>query len=103
MRLTKPLVARILRLLASIGLVCAVLAVAFQIPGIKLTTVTCLLIIAVISLAVKWGRAETIVASLAAAYGFETYFEPPIGKFEVKPGACQSVKTVPLALSTTPT
>src|SRR5260370_23349628 len=79
-----PMLARALRLLASVGLVCAILAVAFRIPGIKLTTVTCALIVAVISLAVKWGRLETMVASLVAAYGFEMYFEPPIGKFEVK-------------------
>jgi class 3 adenylate cyclase len=79
-----PVLARVLRLLASIGLVCAVLAVAFQIPGIKTTSVTCALIVAIISLAMKWGRVETIAASLVAAYGFETYFEPPIGTFAVK-------------------
>jgi class 3 adenylate cyclase len=84
MLLNHPALARILRLLASVGLVCAVLAVAFRIPGIRPTTVTSALIVAVILLAAKRGRWETTLASLAAAYGFETYFEPPIGEFGVK-------------------
>src|SRR5215469_687528 len=75
---------RVLRILASVGFVAAVVTVAFHTPGIKPTTVTSALIVAVILLAVKWGRLETTAASLTAAYGFETYFEPPIGEFGVK-------------------
>ena len=84
MLLNHPALARIPRLLASVGLVCAVLAIAFHVPGIKSTTVTSALIIAIISLAVKWGLLETTAASLVAAYGFDVYFEPPIGQFAVK-------------------
>ena len=84
MRLTNPTLARILRLAASVAFICAVLTICFYLPAMKLTTVTCVLIVAIISLAVKFGRVETIVASVVAAYGFETYFEPPIGRFEVK-------------------
>ena len=84
MRLTSPIILRTLRLVASVALICAVLAICFHLPAMKLTTVTCVLIVAIISLAVKFGRMETIAASVVAAYGFETYFEPPIGRFEVK-------------------
>ena len=84
MRLTNPLLVRILQLAASVGFICAVLAICFHLPAMKLTTVTCVLIVAIILLAVKFGRVETIAASVVAAYGFETYFEPPIGRFEVK-------------------
>jgi hypothetical protein len=53
-----PALARILRVLASVGLVCAVLAVVFRVPGNRLTTVSCALMVAIISLGEKWGRSK---------------------------------------------
>jgi hypothetical protein len=64
-----PALARILRVIASVGFVCAVLAVVFRVPGGKLTTVACALIAAIISLGVKWEQLETAAASRAAGYG----------------------------------
>lgn len=75
---------RALTLVASIASVCAVLAFCFRIPGIRNTTVTLSLILVILWIAVKWGRSESITASVLAAFGFAMYFQPPIGSLKIE-------------------
>jgi class 3 adenylate cyclase len=71
--------------LAGLCVVSAVLAIAFLIPHIRNTTVCFALILAILGLAVKWGRAEAVASSVLAALGFAYYFQPPIGSFAISP------------------
>src|SRR5271163_27763 len=75
---------RALTLIASIAGVCGLLAVCFQIPGIRNTTVTLSLILVILWIAVKWGRSESMAASVVAAFGFAMYFQPPIGSLKIE-------------------
>jgi len=72
---------RAARVLASVGIVCAILALEHHIHGLRNTTVTYSLLLAILFFAVQWDRIETIVASVVAALGFLYYFQPPFGTF----------------------
>jgi K+-sensing histidine kinase KdpD len=61
--------------------VCAILALEHHIHGLRNTTVTYSLLLAILFFAVQWDRIETIVASVVAALGFLYYFQPPFGTF----------------------
>jgi two-component system, OmpR family, sensor histidine kinase KdpD len=73
---------RALRVVMSIAIVCAILAVEFHFHGLRNTTVTYSLLLAILFFAVRWDRLETIAASLVAAVGFLMYFQPPIGSLK---------------------
>jgi len=68
---------------ASIAIVCAILAAEFHFHGLRNTTVTYSLLLAILFFAVRWDRLETIAASLVAALGFLKYFQLPIGSLKV--------------------
>ncbi len=68
-----------LHVLASVAVVCAVLAIEFRFHGLESTTVDYSLLLAILYFAVRWDRLETIVASLVAALGFLYYFQAPVG------------------------
>ena len=71
-----------LRTLASVAVVCAILALEFRFRGLHSTTVDYSLILAILYFAVRWGRVETIIASLVAAIGFLDYFQEPVGSLK---------------------
>jgi class 3 adenylate cyclase len=71
-----------LRLVASVAIVCAILAIEFHFQGLRSTTVTYSLLLAILFFAVRWDRLETIVASMVAAIGFLMYFQLPIGSMK---------------------
>lgn len=73
---------RAVRVIASVAIVCAILELEFHIHGLRNTTVTYSLLLAILFFAVRWDRLETIVASLVAAAGFLYYFQPPIESFK---------------------
>jgi class 3 adenylate cyclase len=79
----KPWLLRALRVVASVAVVCAILAIEFHFHGLKNTTVTYSLLLAILFFAVRWDWLETVVASGVAALGFLYYFQPPVGTFDV--------------------
>src|SRR5882672_2323921 len=92
MLLMNPWLRRTLRVIASVGIVIAIMALEFQFHNLRSATVTSSLLLAILFFAVRWDRLETIVASLVAAVGFLDYFEEPIG--DLKPTDPQSYVTV---------
>jgi class 3 adenylate cyclase len=71
-----------LQVLASVAIVCAVLAIEFHFHGLESTTVDYSLLLAILYFAVRWDRLETIIASLVAALGFLYYFQAPVGSLK---------------------
>lgn len=71
------------RLLASVAIVCSILAIEFHFHGLNGATVNYSLLLAILYFAVRWDRVETIIASAVAALGFLVYFQPPVGSFKV--------------------
>jgi class 3 adenylate cyclase/preprotein translocase subunit Sec61beta len=71
-----------LRVIASVAIVCAILAIEFRFHGLRNTTITYSLLLVILYFAVRWDRLETIVASLVAAAGFLKYFQQPIGSLK---------------------
>jgi K+-sensing histidine kinase KdpD len=75
---------RALRLAAALAIVCALLAIEFQFHGLRNTTVTYSLLLAILFFAVQWDRLETIAASVVASMGLLYYFQPPVGSFKAR-------------------
>src|SRR5271166_5546271 len=73
---------RAARVIAAVAIVCAILRIEFQIHGLRNTTVTYSLLLAILFFAVRWDRLETIAASVVAASGFLYYFQPPVRSFK---------------------
>src|SRR5579863_5498196 len=68
---------RALRVIAAVAIICAILAGEFYLHGLRNTTVTYSLLLAILFFAIRWDRLETIVASVVAALGFLYYFQEP--------------------------
>src|SRR5271154_1355120 len=68
---------------AAVAIILAILAIEFHVHGIRNTTVTYSLLLAILFFAVRWERLETITASVVAALGFLYYFQPPYRTFDV--------------------
>ena len=75
---------QVIRAIVAVAAICAILALCFHLKGLRNTTITYALLLAILFFATQWGRMETILASVVAALGFEIFFQPPIGVFEVK-------------------
>src|SRR5580700_1887195 len=75
---------RAVRVTASIAIVCGILAIEFHFHGLRNTTVTYSLLLAILFFAVRWDRLETIAASVVAAMGFLYYFQPPVRSFKAE-------------------
>jgi len=81
--LTTPFV-RTIRLVASVALIAAIIFVYFRIlPANTNTTVALTLLLAILGIATRWGLRESIVASIAAALGFNYFFLPPVRTFNI--------------------
>src|SRR5579859_7233844 len=84
MSLIKLGLMRVVRLVASVAIVCAIIGIEFHIHGLRNTTVTYSLLLAILFFAIQWDRLETITASVVAAMGFLYYFQPPVGSFKAQ-------------------
>jgi class 3 adenylate cyclase len=62
--------------------VCAILVVEFHWHGLRNTTITYSLLLAILFFAVKWDRLEAITASVVGAFGFLKYFQEPVGSLK---------------------
>jgi class 3 adenylate cyclase len=75
---------RAMRVTASVAIVCGILLIEFHFHGLRNTTVTYSLLLAILFFAVRWDRLETIAASVVAAMGFLYYFQPPVRSFKAE-------------------
>lgn len=81
---TRPWLFRGLRVIAAVGIVCAIAAVEFHFhAALQNTTVDYSLLLAVLFFAVRWDRVETIAAATVASLLFLIYFQEPIGSLKV--------------------
>jgi len=75
---TRAWLGRALRVIAAVAIVSVLLLTEFHFHlGLRNTTVTYTLLLAILFFAVRWDRLETILASIAAAVGFLYYFQEP--------------------------
>ncbi|HLK19759.1 MAG TPA: adenylate/guanylate cyclase domain-containing protein [Bryobacteraceae bacterium] len=66
------------RIVAAVAVVCALLLIEFHFhSALRNTTVTYTLLLAILVFAIRWDRAETIAASVAASLGFLYFFQEP--------------------------
>ena len=79
----RPLLRSTIRILASLTFVGVIILVYCKFVTVNPTTVALTLLLAVLGIAAQWGLTESIVASLAAMLGFNYFFLPPIGTFEI--------------------
>ena len=75
------------RVVGAVAIICAIIEIEFHLRGLRNTTVTYSLTLAILLFAVRWGRAASIAASVVAAVGFIIYFQEPIGKQEQHVGS----------------
>jgi K+-sensing histidine kinase KdpD len=71
-----------MRLIASVGIVIAIILIEFHFHTLRNTTVTYSLLLAILFFAVRWNRLETMAASVVAALGFLYYFQQPVGSLK---------------------
>ncbi|HVP46597.1 MAG TPA: ATP-binding protein [Bryobacteraceae bacterium] len=79
----RPLLRSTIRILASLTFIGVIILVYFKFVTVNPTTVALTLLLAVLGIAAQWGLTESIVASLAAMLGFNYFFLPPTGTFEI--------------------
>lgn len=68
-----------LRLAASAALAVITIAVCRRLPHIDVTAVALLLVLVVLGIAMRWGRADAVLAAAIAALGLDHYFLPAAG------------------------
>jgi two-component system sensor histidine kinase KdpD len=73
----------IIRILASVALVAAIVVVYYRFLPVNATTVALTMLLAILGIATRWGLAESLVASVAGVLGFNYFFLPPIGTFTI--------------------
>ena len=83
MALVKGWLVRAGRVTMAVAVVCSVAAIEFHFHGLRNSTVTYSLLLAILYFAVRWDRVETIAASVVAAVAFLYYFQPPVRSFKV--------------------
>jgi class 3 adenylate cyclase len=84
MQINRAAALRGARVAGAVAIVCAIIEVEFHLHGLRNTTVTYSLLLAILFFAVRWGRVASIAASVVGAVGFIIYFQEPVGKLEVK-------------------
>jgi two-component system, OmpR family, sensor histidine kinase KdpD len=72
------------RLFAAAVIVASILWFYYSVASANHTTIALTLLLAVLAIAVGWGLAEAVLASILATLGFNFFFMPPIGKFTVR-------------------
>jgi class 3 adenylate cyclase len=74
-----PWLSWVLRPFMAVGIICALLLIEFHFHrGLRNTTVTYTLLLAILFFAVRWDRLETIISSVVASLGFLYYFQEPV-------------------------
>lgn len=71
---------QILRVIAAVGIICVIVLGEFHFHdrfNLRSSTVTYSLLLAILFFAIRWGRVETILSSVVAAFGYLYYFQPP--------------------------
>jgi two-component system sensor histidine kinase KdpD len=71
------------RFAASFLIVAAILALYHLLLAVNNTTVALTLLLAILWISARWGLAEATAASIAAVFGFNYYFLPPVGKLTI--------------------
>jgi len=74
---------RSLRIAASLAIVGGILTVDLQLR-VNSTTAALTLLLAILGVSAQLGLAEALVASVAAMFGFNIFFLPPIGKLTIQ-------------------
>jgi two-component system sensor histidine kinase KdpD len=82
--MTNPRIRRALRLIAALAIVGLVVAFYFRVVSVNNTTVALTLLLVIFGISTAWGLLEATIASFAAVLGFNYYFLPPVGSFEVQ-------------------
>ena len=82
--MTRPRIRRALQLIAAPAIVALVVAFYFRFVSVNNTTVALTLLIVIFGISAAWGLLEATIASLAAVLGFNYFFLPPVGSFEVQ-------------------
>ncbi|MGA2134531.1 MAG: ATP-binding protein [Bryobacteraceae bacterium] len=80
--MTRPRVSRILRLLAAQAIIVLIVESYRSFP-VNQTTVALSLLLAILGISAGFGLLEATIASFVAMLGFNYYFLPPIGTFEI--------------------
>jgi two-component system sensor histidine kinase KdpD len=81
--MTQPRIRRALQLIAASVLVLLVIGFYFRVASVNNTTVALTLLLVIFGISTWWGLLEATIASLVAVLGFNYFFLPPIGTFEV--------------------
>jgi two-component system sensor histidine kinase KdpD len=79
-----PRIRRALRLIAAPAIIALVVAFYFRVASVNNTTVALTLLLVIFGISTVWGLLEATVASFVAVLGFNYYFLPPVGSFEVQ-------------------
>ncbi len=82
--MNNPRIRRALRLIAAPIIIALVIAFYFRVASVNNTTVALTLLLVIFGISAGWGLPEATIASLAAVLGFNYYFLPPVGSFEVQ-------------------
>ncbi len=82
--MNRPYVRRAFHLLGAVVIVALVIAFYFRVVSVNNTTVALTLLLVIFGISTAWGLLEATVASVAAVLGFNYYFLPPVGTFEVQ-------------------
>ena len=83
--MTHPRIRRALQLIAAPAIVVLlVIAFYFRVASVNNTTVALTLLLVIFGISTWWGLLEATIASLVAVLGFNYFFLPPIGTFEVR-------------------
>lgn len=82
--MTSPSVRRALRLLAAPAIIAAVIVFYYRLVPANNTTIALTLLLVVFGISTGWGLLEATIASFAAVLGFNYFFLPPVGTFEIQ-------------------
>lgn len=82
--MTPPPVHRAFHLISAPAIIALVLVFYFRVVSVNNTTVALTLLLVIFGISTWWGLLEATVASIVAVLGFNYYFLPPVGTFEVQ-------------------
>ena len=82
--MTNPYLRRAVRLIGAPSVIALVVAFYYRLVHVNNTTVALTLLLVIFGISAAWGLLEATIASLAAVLGFNYYFIPPVGTFEVQ-------------------
>jgi two-component system sensor histidine kinase KdpD len=82
--MTNSRLRRVPRVIAAAAIIALVIAFYFRVASVNNTTVALTLLLVIFGISAGWGLLEATVASILAVLGFNYYFLPPVGSFEVQ-------------------